>query len=174
MINIDWINKIIHIPKADLPLVQSSPSEIRELDLYEFHLMLRNLEGEQSGLPFKITHNYTTNVSISNLTLAKVIEIINDYTIEFENGSYAVNIINGNSNVLDKVIFNNVSVRSSNSAGLIEVNTGSLSNTDIELISDKSAFKTWEELLANHDNDNTFGKFVKSKLLSLKLWLALR
>jgi len=51
--------------------------------------------------------------------LARVVEIINDYTITFEDGQYAVNLVGANSNVADRVNVNQVSVRASNSAGLI-------------------------------------------------------
>jgi hypothetical protein len=57
-------------------------------------------------------------VSLGGLTYARVIEIINGYTITFEDGQYAVNLVGANSNVGDCVNVNQVSVRSANSAGL--------------------------------------------------------
>jgi hypothetical protein len=54
------------------------------------------------------------------VTLARVVEIINDYTITFENGTYAVNLAGANSNIGDVVNLNSVSVRSANSAGLVQ------------------------------------------------------
>jgi hypothetical protein len=58
------------------------------------------------------------------VVLAMVIEIINGYTVTFEDGQYAVNLVGANSNVGDKVNLNDVSVRSANSAGLIRLETG--------------------------------------------------
>jgi hypothetical protein len=52
--------------------------------------------------------------------LARVIEILEPYTITFEDGAYAVNLVGANSNVADRLNLNQVSVRASNSAGLIQ------------------------------------------------------
>lgn len=120
-ISIDWANRIILVPKADLLLVQSNPTEIRELDLVNFHTTLRLLEAEYMGILYTQTHNYKGPLSVGGVTLAAVVEIINNYTILFEDGQYAVNLVNANSNVGDRVNVNQVSVRSANSAGLTNV-----------------------------------------------------
>jgi len=117
-ISIDWANKIIYIPKNDLTLIQSTPTEIRELDLNQFRLELKSLEDDEEGMPFLDTHRHNTEVDIGGLTLARVVEIINGYTVTFEDGQYAVNLVGANSNVGDKVNVNQVSVRSFNSAGM--------------------------------------------------------
>jgi hypothetical protein len=44
--------------------------------------------------------------------------MINNYTVTFEDGQYAVNLVGANSNIADVVNVNQVSVRSANSAGL--------------------------------------------------------
>lgn len=124
-ITIDWPNGIINVPKADLTLIQVSPFEIRELDLDWFRLQLKDLEDSDDGMPFQKTHNHNTEVTIGNLTLSRVIEILDPYTVTFEDGQYAVNLVGANSNVGDKVNVNQVSIRSSNSAGLITVTSGS-------------------------------------------------
>ena len=119
-ISVNWITKVIFIPKADTTLVQSSPTEIRELDLNVFRLALRDLEDDPLGRPYQRTHDHNTTVSISGIELARVITILDPYTITFEDGQYAVNLIGANSNVGDKVNVNQVSVRSANSAGLVQ------------------------------------------------------
>jgi hypothetical protein len=106
-------------------LVQASPTEIRELDLNAFRLKLKDLEDSPEGMPYLDTHRHNTSVTLGGVTFARLIEIINDYTITFEDGQYAVNLVGANSNVGDRVNVNQVSVRSANSAGLIEVPTGS-------------------------------------------------
>lgn len=121
-ISIDWPNKVIFVPKADMLQVQSSPTEIRQLDLNEFRLTLRALEDDDGGMPFERTHQHNTTVTVGGVTLARVVEIINDYTVTFEDGQYAVNLVNANSNVGDRVNVNQVSVRSANSAGLVNLN----------------------------------------------------
>ena len=122
-ITIDWGNKNIFIPRSELTLIQSAPTVIYELNLNTFRLALTDLEDSEEGMVFPQTHRHNTTVVLSGVTYARVIEIINDYTVEFEDGQYAVNLVGANSNVADRVIVNQVSVRASNSAGLIEVNT---------------------------------------------------
>lgn len=119
MISIDWGTKIISIPKAYLTLIQSSPTEIRELPLNQFRLDLKALEADFEGIPHLVTHRHNTEVTLGGIVYARTIEIINGYTVTFENGNYAVNLTGANSNVGDVVNLNQVSVRSQNAAGLI-------------------------------------------------------
>jgi len=120
-ITIDWKTSIINIPKADLTLVQTTPSEIRQLDINDFRLILKALEASVEGMPFPKTHVHYPEITVSGVTLARSVIILEPYTITFENGQYAVNLINANSNIADRVNVNQVSVRSSNSAGLAYV-----------------------------------------------------
>lgn len=120
MIAVDWATKIISIPKADTTLLQLNPIEIRELNLDTFRLALKSLEDSKEGMPFLDTHRHNTTVTIGGVTLARVIEIINGYTVTLEDGAYAVNLAGANSNVGDVLNLNTVQVRSANSAGLIQ------------------------------------------------------
>ena len=120
-ITIDWGTKIISIPKADTQLVQSSPTEIRQLDLDAFRLELKALEDDAAGMPFLDTHNHVGPITVGGVTLARVIEIINGYSVTFEDGQYAVNLVGANSNVGDVTNVNQVSIRSANSAGLTSI-----------------------------------------------------
>ena len=131
-LTVDPTTFVISIPKADLTLIQSSPTEVRELNLNQFRLDLKAWEAEgdaiEQGITFQKTHDHNTEVSLGGLTFARVIEILDPYSITFEDGQYAVNLVGANSNVGDKVNLNQVSVRSQNSAGLI-------SSPDIEFAS---------------------------------------
>jgi hypothetical protein len=118
-VTINWPDKIINVSRGDLTLIQTSPVEIRELNLNDFRLKLKDLEDDEEGMAFVRTHNHNTEVLLGGIVYARVIEIINDYTVTFEDGQYAVNIIGANSNVGDVVNVNQVSVRTANSAGLI-------------------------------------------------------
>jgi hypothetical protein len=117
-ITINWPTKVINVPKADMLLVQSVPSEIRELDIDAFRLELKAIEASIEGMPFVDTHSHSPPVTVGGVTLARVVEIINGYTVTFEDDQYAVNLVGANSNIGDVANVNQVSVRSANSAGL--------------------------------------------------------
>jgi len=119
-ITIDWGTKVINVPKADLTVVQTTPFEVRKLDLDWFRLQLKDLEDSEAGIPMPDTHRHYASVDVGGVTLAQVIELINGYTVTFEDGQYAVNLVGANSNVGDVVNVNQVSIRSQNSAGLTE------------------------------------------------------
>jgi hypothetical protein len=121
-ITIDWATRIISVPKADLTLISGA---IYELDLDVFRLALKDLEDGAEGMVFPDTHRHNTEVVLGGLTYARIIELINGYTVTFEDGMYAVNLVGANSNVAEKTNVNQVSVRSANSAGLIVVTQGS-------------------------------------------------
>jgi len=117
-ITINWPTGIISIPRNDLTLVQSSPNEIRQLDLNSFRLTLKSLEASPEGLTWTITHVHNPPFDVGTVELARSVKILEPYTITFEDGQYAVNITGGNTNLADRVNVNQVSVRPSNSAGL--------------------------------------------------------
>ena len=79
-ISVDWATKVVSVPKADLTLIQSSPTEIRQLNLEDFHLWLRGAEASEDGNPFDIIHNYNLEVLLGGITYAAVMEIINGRT----------------------------------------------------------------------------------------------
>lgn len=118
-ITIIWSQYVIFIPKSELTIVQTTPVEIRELDLNVLRMKLKDLEDGEEGIPYPRTHNHNPPVNVGGVTLARVVEILDPYTITFEDGQYAVNLFGANSNVGDRVNVNQVSVRSSNSAGLV-------------------------------------------------------
>lgn len=118
---INWVTKVINVLRNDMPLEQTVPSEIRRLDLDLFRLELKDLEDGEEGIVYLDTHAHNTAVTVGGVTLARVIEIINGYTVTFEDGQYAVNLVGANSNVADVTNVNQVSVRSQNSAGLVDL-----------------------------------------------------
>lgn len=69
-------------------------------------------------------------VSVAGVTLAQSIEIINGYSVEFDDspGAYSVRLAGSNNNLFDIqngiLVQNLVQVIPTNSAGLVEVNTG--------------------------------------------------
>ena len=120
-ISINWATRVISIPKADMTFMSAT---LYELDVDVLRLALKNLEDDEDGMAYPQTHNHNTLVEVGGVTLARVVEIINGYTITFENGVYAVSLVGANNNIADVMNLNNVSLRSNNSAGLIVVDSG--------------------------------------------------
>lgn len=118
-VTIDRPNYEILVPRADMTLVQSTPVEIRQLDTNAFRLLLRDLDDDENGRPWPVTHDHNTDVVIGGINYARQIIIREPYTITFEDGLYVVQILGSNNNVLDRTNKNQVSVASNNSAGLI-------------------------------------------------------
>ena len=122
-ISIDWGTKVITIPRNDLTLLQAAPTEIRQLTIDSFRLELKGQEDSADGMAFIDTHRSNAPVTVGGVILARVVEIINGFTITFEDGQYAVNLAGANSNIADVTNVNQVSVRSANSAGLQDLST---------------------------------------------------
>lgn len=120
-LSVNWITRVITVPQADLTPLGGG---VYELDIDAFRLELKDLE-DGEGMPFPDTHRHNTTVTLGGVTLARTFEIINGYTVTFEDGQYAVNLVNANSNISDVANVNQVSIRSQNSAGLIQVSSGS-------------------------------------------------
>jgi hypothetical protein len=118
-ITITWATKVINVPKADTTLVDIGPPEIRSLDMDAFRLTLKDLEDDVEGMPFDDTHNHVPPITVGTITLARVVEIINGYTVTFEDGQYSVDLQGANTNLQTEVNRNQVGVFTNNSAGLI-------------------------------------------------------
>jgi len=111
---VDGVTGVISVPRADMTLIQASPTEIRELNLNQWRIELRDIEDDESMRPWPKTHDHNADVVVGGVALADVLIILPYYTVTFEDGQYAVNLIGLNSNVGDRVNVNQVSVRSAN------------------------------------------------------------
>lgn len=120
-VTITWPTKVINIPQSYLT---SLGGDVYELDSDQLRLDLKDLEDAEQGINYLDTHRHNTEVTLAGVTYARTIEIINGYTITFEDGQYAVNIVGSNNNIADVTNVNQVSIRSNNSAGLISVTSG--------------------------------------------------
>lgn len=114
---------VITIPQSDLTFVSGT---LYELDTDAFRRELKSYEDSAIGMPLLDTHSHNTEVTIAGVTYARLIEIINGYTVEFEDGQYAVRLVGSNNNIFDEGIIsrNQVSVIPTNSAGLQIVTSG--------------------------------------------------
>jgi hypothetical protein len=130
---IDWGNKIINVEKADLLQLQTIPYEIFQLDIPTFKAILGDFMSSDQGMIYSSIFNHNPAITIGGVTLAKVVEILDPYTITFEDGQYAVNLVGANSNIGDRVNLNQVSIRSANSAGLAISSGGNVTSSGLTL-----------------------------------------
>lgn len=120
---VNWLTKVVTIPKSDLTLVQASP-EIRELDVTAFWSEIHAIQAGD-GLTYPAIMRSNAPVTLAGQTYVRSVEVINDYRIEFEDGQYQVNLTGANNNLLDARVQNQVSLSASNSGGAVVVSTGS-------------------------------------------------
>lgn len=124
-ITVNWPTGVITIPKADLTLVSGT---LYELDTDWLRLQLKDLEDDAAGMPWPDTHRHNTEVTVAGVTFARTFEIINGYSIQFEDGAYSVRLVGSNNNLFDVeagiLVQNQVQVIPGNSAGLITKETG--------------------------------------------------
>lgn len=122
-ISIDWPTGVIFVPQADLTFISGV---LYELDVNAFRLELKDLEDSEEGMIWLRTHNHNTEVTLSGVTYARTLEIINGYTVEFEDGQYTVRCGGANHNLADVKVANQVSLIIGNSAGLIVVTSAAV------------------------------------------------
>lgn len=119
-ISVNHETRVIYVPQADLTELGGN---LYELNINTFRLWLKDWEDSEEGIDMPDTHRHNTEVSLGGVTIARTVEIINGYTITFENGVYGIRLVGANSNIADVTNINSVSVRTSNSAGLTSPST---------------------------------------------------
>jgi len=87
-----------------------------------------------------------------------VVEIINGYTVTFEDGQYRVTLLGANSNVADVTNVNQVSIQPNNSAGQVVVSVGSGVTAQDKL---DIALGVWQQIL---DSGMTAEQVLQAKL----------
>jgi len=119
-VSIDWGTRVISVLQADLTYLGGS---LYELDTDWFRLQLKDLEDSDAGIVFPKTHTHNTQVLLGGIYYARIVEIINGFTVTFEDvGSpYIVSLTGSNNNIQDVTNLNQVQLKSNNSAGLINV-----------------------------------------------------
>lgn len=123
-ITVDCTTRIVSVPQADLTPISGS---LYELDVDWLRLQLKSWEYSTEGMAMPVTHRHNTAVTLSGVTYARTVEIVNGYTVAFQNvGSpYTVRCAGANHNLADVTNFDGtVSLIIGNAAGLIAVDTG--------------------------------------------------
>lgn len=121
-ISITWGTKVIYVPQNYLTFISGV---LYELDVDQFRLDLKDLEDNEEGMPFLDTHRHISEATLSGVTYARLVEIINGYTVQFEDGQYVVRCVGANHNLADVKVANQVSLIIGNAAGLIVKTIGS-------------------------------------------------
>lgn len=113
-ISVDWATGLITCPQSDLTLISGTKYQITVDYLWQ---LLRVKADDEEALPFPVLFTNTPPTA----STPRIIEInIDYYTFEFEDGSYSVDIINGNTNLRDAEVKNTVSVGTNNTTGFID------------------------------------------------------
>lgn len=115
-ISINHATKVIYIPKDFLTHIAGN---LYELDVNELRLALKDFEDNEDWIFLKDTHRHNSEVTISGVTYARTFEIINGYTVTFEDGQYNVRCVGANHNLADVKNLNQVSLIVGNAAGLV-------------------------------------------------------
>ena len=112
----DWNTKIITVPKSELTLDTGTKYKITAVYWFE---LLRELNGSVEGIAETINSPLFNNTPPTSST-PRIVNVINGYTVQIEDGLYSLEIINGNTNFRDVEIKNQVSVGTNNTTGFID------------------------------------------------------
>ena len=139
---VNHLTKVISIPQSDLTLESGT---IYSLDSEQFRLDLKDWEDSEYGMAMPDTHRHNTTVTIAGVTYARTIEIINGYSLEFEDGQYTVIIEGSNNNFHDVLngilVQNQVQVIPTNSAGLVVAAGGGATAEEVRIEMDDNSAK---------------------------------
>ena len=121
--SINWNTLLISVPQTDLSFVSGS---LYSHDTKAFWDEMKSVEASEVGMPFDDIILNVEEITIAGTTYSRSLQIVNGYTIEWEDGQYAVRLDNSNNNFFDEGVIdrNQVSVIPTNSAGLQTVDTG--------------------------------------------------
>jgi hypothetical protein len=119
----DWLTGTITVPQSDLSFVSGT---LYAQDTRAWWDEMKALEASEEGMPFIDIQRHGEETTIAGVTYSQGIEIINSYTITYEDGQYAARLDGSNNNLFDEGILNRnqVSLIPTNSAGLQVVDTG--------------------------------------------------
>ncbi len=121
-ITVDWITKTFFIPQADLTFIGGTLYEM-DTESY-FRAAINAIMASEEGITFEDSIDHNTDYTVSGVTYARKIEMINGYSITFTPDSqWSVRLAGSNNNLFDIeagiLNQNQVQVIPQNSAGLI-------------------------------------------------------
>lgn len=127
-ITIDWSTYIISVPQGDLSLVSGT---LYELDTETtFRAAVNALLASEEGIVFDDAISHNTDYSVVGVNYARKIEVLSPYSVLFTPDSqWSVRLAGSNNNLFDVeggiLQQNQVQVIPQNSAGLIQITSGS-------------------------------------------------
>jgi hypothetical protein len=123
---VNHLTHVISVPQADLDLISGT---LYEHDTDDFRKALKAWEAGEEGIVEDDTHQHFTTYTIAGVTYARAINILSPYSITYEDAQYSVQLVGSNNNMWDIgggiLNQNQVQVIPGNSAGLIQVTSGS-------------------------------------------------
>ena len=159
MITVDWVTRVITVPRAYLTPLGGAEYE---LDTNQFRLDLKALEDDAEGIVHIDTHRHNTVVVLGGIAFDRQFEIINGYTVTFEefpDEPYSVTLTGSNNNVQDVSNLNNVSIRSANSAGRTVVSDADLAVV-LKVLLNKMVTDPDAGTITIYDDDDTSPLFT--------------
>jgi hypothetical protein len=125
-ISVNPATRRITVPQSDLTPLGGA---LYQLDVDWLRQQLKDWEDSEVGMTLPDTHRHNTTAVLSGATYARLVEIINGYTLEFQTTGtpYTVSCTGANHNLADVFIpgSSGVSLIIGNSAGLVQISTGS-------------------------------------------------
>ncbi len=121
--NINWATGVITVYTTDAAFMTDEGGNHYTMDTNLFRLAVLAEEDGEQGIVWPRVFEHNTQVLLGGVQYARVIEMLAPYTITFDDsgGQYAVTLSGSNNNFADKTNITSVSVRPTNSAGLIGV-----------------------------------------------------
>ncbi len=127
-ITTDWLTSTFFVPQSDLTFVSGT---LYDMDTeVDFRQKVNAIMASEEGIVFDDPIDHNTQYTVTGVTYARKIEVINGYNVTFTPDSqWTVRLNGSNNNIFDVgggvLNQNQVQVIPSNSAGLIVVTTGS-------------------------------------------------
>jgi hypothetical protein len=127
MAYVDWPTRILYIDQSEL--TEITAGELYGLDTTDLWTLIHDIQDGEDGMANPDIMFHSLPYTLSGVSYARAVEIINGYQIQFTgpsppNDHYTVVLSGGNNNVADVFIPNPVSVISNNSAGLATAAAG--------------------------------------------------
>lgn len=127
-ISVDPATKVISVPQADLTLVSGTLYDM-QTETY-FRAAANAWAASEDGIVFQPPIDHNTSYTVVGVTYARKIELINSYSLTFTpNSQWTVRLQGSNNNLFDVangiLNQNQVQVIPGNSAGQVEISTGS-------------------------------------------------